>query len=81
MSAAVGQFTKDGWRVASTQRDLTTLTRRSRNGIQDIFMFLITFGLWTIYIIYRLYRPVFDTLVLSVDDYGHVRIVSQNYGA
>lgn len=78
MSVVVARFGEDGWKVESVEGDYVTLKRPAGNLWFDAFLALITFGLWWVYVVYRAWKRVSDTLVLKVDDYGRVRVVSSD---
>ena len=75
MNEAIADYVGEGWLVESAVGDFVTFSRRSRNWFSNTLMVLITFGLWFFYLIYRAFKPARDTLVIRVDDFGHVRIV------
>lgn len=77
--AAIQPWRERGWQLQSVTGDYATLVRMSNNFLFDALTALITCGLWLIYVIYRMFKPTYDTLVFKVDDFGNVRLVSQAY--
>jgi hypothetical protein len=73
LDAAIMRWAVDGWLVSNRAGNQVVLHRRTRVGwFWNTVGVLVTFGLWLIYVIYRVANPTFDTAVLQVTEYGEV---------
>lgn len=74
LNAEVARYAKRGWTVQTVNAGQAVLSKVRRMGwFWNLILVLLTGGLWLIYVVYRALNRKFDTLIITVDQYGTVR--------
>ncbi len=75
LNAEVAKHAQRGWTVQTVNVDQAVLSKTRRMGwFWNLILVLLTGGLWLIYVIYRALNRKVDTLIITVDAQGRVRI-------
>lgn len=75
LNAEVARWASNGWTVGSVGDGQAIVQRKKRIGwFWNLILTLITAGLWLIVVIIRVVNRKIETRVITVDEYGAVRV-------
>ena len=75
LNAEVARWAAQGWTVSSVSGNQAIVQRKKRIGwFWNLILTLITAGLWLIVVIIRVVNRKIETRVITVDEYGAVRV-------
>lgn len=75
LNAEVAKHVSRGYHVQSVSQGQAVLSKNKRMGwFWNTVLTLLTGGLWLIYVIYRALNRKAETVIVTVDVYGKVRV-------